>query len=489
MDRERCLLLLEGHGAGPNMRRLIRHFWDEATNVCRASGNYGAPFKAGRGMTQGGPQSAKLFNVLVDAVVREWLRLLREEMGTEDEEELDEMMATLFPIFYVDDAYIASRDPVFLQRAIDGLVSAFERVGLETNIKKTQAMTCTPGTIRLQLPTESYLRMRTGRTPAAEWDACTVTCRECGKDMRANSLGRHLADQHQIYQQQVVAEELLNRREGVVYKVPLGVGKLKCPFPLCKGELASGYAMRRHFQDLHPLDYVVVRKEGYYRRCPRCSMQVNPIHPAHINTEECRVGTARCHQRDMAVRSALALRQQFTVHGDVLERVDVFWYLGRLLSQDDDDIQAVRSQLCKARGTWARIGQVLRRENAPPRVSAKFYKAIVQSVLLYGSETWVLSPAVLARLEGFHIHAAYRMAKEHVPRRGPNQQWVYPSSDAVLEECGMHTIGHYINVQRETIAKYVVGRSIFAECQGADQRRGSVPRRWWWEQRMCLDDV
>jgi len=120
----------------------------------------------------------------------------------------------------------------------------------------------------------------------------------------------------------------------------------------------------------------------------------------------------------MAVRSALALRQQFTVHGDVLERVEVFRYLGRLLSQDDDDIQAVRSQLCKARGTWARIGQVLRRENAPPRVSAKFYKAIVQSVLLYGSETWVLSSAVLARLEGFHLRAAYRMAKKHVPRRG-----------------------------------------------------------------------
>ncbi len=55
MDRERCLLILEGHGTGPNMCRLIRHFWDEATNVCRASGNYGTPFKAGRGVTQGGP--------------------------------------------------------------------------------------------------------------------------------------------------------------------------------------------------------------------------------------------------------------------------------------------------------------------------------------------------------------------------------------------------------------------------------------------------
>jgi hypothetical protein len=190
---------------------------------------------------------------------------LREEMDME-EEKMEGVMETLFAIFYVDDAYITSRDPVFLQQAIDGLVSAFERVGLKTNTKKTQAMTCMPGTIRLQLPTSSYLRMRTGRTPADKWDARTVTCRECGKDMRASSLGRHLADQHQIYQQQVVAEELLNRREGVVYKVPLGVGKLKCPFPLCKGELASGYAMRRHFRDLHPLDYVVVRKERYYRR-------------------------------------------------------------------------------------------------------------------------------------------------------------------------------------------------------------------------------
>jgi hypothetical protein len=211
---------------------------------------------------------AKLFNVLVDAVVREWLRLLREEMGTEDKEELDKMMAALLAIFYVDDVYIASRDPVFLQRAIDGLVSAFERVGLKTNTKKMQVMTCTPGTIRLQLPTKSYLQMRAGQMPAAEWDARTVTCRECGKDMRVSSLGRHLADQHEIYQMQLVAEELLSRQEGVVYEIPLCCGKLNCPFLLCTRELASGWMMQRHLCDVHPLDYVVVKKEGRYPRCP-----------------------------------------------------------------------------------------------------------------------------------------------------------------------------------------------------------------------------
>ena len=186
-------------------------------NVCRASGNYSTPFKAGHGVTQGGLLLAKLFNIMVDAVVREWLRILREELDMEGEE-LDSMMEALFAIFYVDDAYIAARDPIFLQQVIDILVTTFKRVGLETNTKKTQVMTCTPGKIRLQFPSDSYQRMYSGRTPATDWDA-HVTCRECEKDMRASSLGRHLADQHEIYQQQVVAKELLKGREGVKYKV------------------------------------------------------------------------------------------------------------------------------------------------------------------------------------------------------------------------------------------------------------------------------
>ncbi len=55
----------------------------------------------------------------------------------------------------------------------------------------------------------------------------------------------------------------------------------------------------------------------------------------------CQLGVERRVQREAAVSSALALRRQFTIHGDVLEHVEVFKYLGRLLAQDDDDAQAV----------------------------------------------------------------------------------------------------------------------------------------------------
>jgi hypothetical protein len=225
------------------MHCLICHFWDKATNVCCTSGNYGTPFKTGRGVTQGSPLSAKLFNVMVDAMVREWLQILRDELGLEGEE-LDEMMDALFAIFYIDDTYIAAQEPVFLQRAIDGLVSTFECVGLKTNISKMKAMICTPSNIPLQLPADSYWRMRAGCTLAAKWDTHIITCRECRKDMRAGSLSHHLADLHKIYQGQVVAEELLDWHEGVMYTAKEGHGKLQCPFPLCMGELASRWMMR-----------------------------------------------------------------------------------------------------------------------------------------------------------------------------------------------------------------------------------------------------
>ncbi len=51
--------------------------------------------------------------------------------------------------------------------------------------------------------------------------------------------------------------------------------------------------------------------------------------------------------------SALALCQQFTVRGDVLERVKVYKYLGQMMARDDDNAQALHAQLWKARATWA----------------------------------------------------------------------------------------------------------------------------------------
>ncbi len=107
MDWERCIMVLKGYGAGPRMVRLIRGFWRDAIMVCRVAGNYGTAFKAGRGVMQGRPLLARLFNIMVDAVVREWIQQLRVD-GDYKEKEFAAYMATFFAIFCVNDAYLAS---------------------------------------------------------------------------------------------------------------------------------------------------------------------------------------------------------------------------------------------------------------------------------------------------------------------------------------------------------------------------------------------
>ncbi len=139
----------------------------------------------------------------------------------------------------------------------------------------------------------------------------------------------------------------------------------------------------------------------------------------------------------------------------MLECVKVLKYLGHLLAQDDNDAQAIQQRMRKAQGVWAQVGQILRRENIMPWVAAKFYKAVVQAILLYGSKTWNLSGSALARLEGIHIHVAYRMAREHQPRQGANRVCVYPKLADVLEECRMRTIAEYIRKRCNTIAVHV----------------------------------
>ena len=128
-------------------------------------------------------------------------------------------------------------------------------------------------------------------------------------------------------------------------------------------------------------------------------------------------------------------------------------------------------------------------KNTAPRIAAKFYKAVVQAVLLYGSETWNLTNSALARLKGFHVCAACKIAKKHRPKRGANGVWVYPKTLDVLEECGMATIAAYIRSRRQTIAVYVATRPVFKACMEGKWQRGSMLHQWWWEQPMCLDAI
>ena len=115
--------------------------------------------------------------------------------------------------------------------------------------------------------------------------------------------------------------------------------------------------------------------EGRYPKCGRCGMQVNPTVTGHQATKTCKAMHAARLQRKVVSDSAVVLDAKFYAFGEELEWVEVFKYLGRLIAFDDDDTEAVRGNLAKARRVWARISRFLRAENASARVRGMFYKA------------------------------------------------------------------------------------------------------------------
>ena len=75
----------------------------------------------------------------------------------------------------------------------------------------------------------------------------------------------------------------------------------------------------------------------------------------------------------------------FLEYGTPLKAFPSFEYLGRTWSFSEDDCPEVEHNIQRARGKWGRLANILGREVANRRTTGRFYVAVVQVVLLFGS--------------------------------------------------------------------------------------------------------
>ena len=78
-----------------------------------------------------------------------------------------------------------------------------------------------------------------------------------------------------------------------------------------------------------------------------------------------------------------------------------FKYVGRVISATDGNWPAVVRNLARAKSVWRRMLLILSREGVTARVSGFFLKAVIQEVLLFGAETWVVTPCMGTAMGGF----------------------------------------------------------------------------------------
>ena len=95
------------------------------------------------------------------------------------------------------------------------------------------------------------------------------------------------------------------------------------------------------------------------------------------------------------------MARAFSAHGRPLEMVTSVKYLGRMILAADNNWPAVVKILSRSWTFWRRILRILSREEVAPRVSGFFLNSVVQALLLFGSDTWMVTPHMGKSLGGF----------------------------------------------------------------------------------------
>ena len=131
-----------------------------------------------------------------------------------------------------------------------------------------------------------------------------------------------------------------------------------------------------------------------------------------------------------------------------------FKYLGGVLLAADDDWPSVIWNLTKTKVVWRRMARILIREGARPQVSVFFFKAVIQLVLIFGVEMWVVTPSMGRVLGGFQDQVARRLTGQLLRRR-IDRKWEYTSAEAARLEAGFEPMETYIRQRQDTVAQYI----------------------------------
>ena len=84
---------------------------------------------------------------------------------------------------------------------------------------------------------------------------------------------------------------------------------------------------------------------------------------------------------------------------------------------------------------------------------------MVQQVLMFGAETWVVTPRIERVLNSFMHGAAIRITGRQ-PWRGWDGKWFYPSLEGAMKEACFKDIRTAINNRQNTVAQYIATRPL-----------------------------
>ena len=394
-------------------------------------------------------------------------------------------------IFYTDDGVLHGPDPVQLQQGLNLLGTLFATFGLSLNHQKTKFITMEGGRPYLHLSDEAYhFRQTDDGNAYLSCQQRSVTCPHCLTSLQFRSLRRYLQMKHPTVMASaaptpvshpVPPSQLTVPPELFVVSMPTRKFCIECPVPGCPGKATDRFSLHCHFFFRHLTHTICIHKEGQLPCCPTCSLFCIDS-TAHCSSALCVAGSKRLsksHQQLTIATTQSTTPTAFYINNKPIDRVPHFKYLGQMVSEDDDDWLAVHTNLSCARKRWSTLSRILSAEGASPTIMATFYKSIIQSLLLYGSETWVLSLQLLKSLSGFHHHCIRMFTRTFITTL-TNGRWSYPTTSGLLDKDKIYSLSTYINRCHRTISHFAYTRAIYRRCIASKPLATNANQLVWW---------
>ena len=153
-----------------------------------------------------------------------------------------------------------------------------------------------------------------------------------------------------------------------------------------------------------------------------------------------------------------------TLSGTSLKQVEDYKYLGSYISSAEKDFTTRNGMACSACNDMHKMWS----SQLPNYIKVKIFRATIEPILLYGSETWMLSRKVEKRLDGTYTRLL-RRAQSLSWKSHPTISQIYgklPRVSSLVKYRRVQFAGHCFRADDEVISSLLLWRPPYGQTKG-----------------------
>ena len=121
------------------------------------------------------------------------------------------------------------------------------------------------------------------------------------------------------------------------------------------------------------------------------------------------------------------------IHGETVETVSDFIFLGSKITADGDCSHEIKRRLLLARKVMTNLESIFKSRNISLPAKVRLVKTMVFPVVMYGCESWMVKKAEHRRFDAFELYCWRRLLRVPWTARRSNQSILKISPECSLE--------------------------------------------------------